>query len=159
MSTRIRSIFISIALFLVAPVLMAQSGNPFIGSWEVDLRSSNFGSATPPQDLVRTYFDHGDDTYTYMVITTGQDGTVSGTTSHYSYSGDNYPIANFNQDIRAQISYNKINDTTVEYTVYVNGEAQQIGAKFISPNYQQLTISIQFPNSDQDDQILVFNRR
>jgi hypothetical protein len=35
----------------------------------------------------------------------------------------------------------------------------QIGAKFISPNYQQLTISIQYPDSDQENQILVFNRR
>ena len=41
----------------------------------------------------------------------------------------------------------------------VDDEVQQIGAKFISPNYQQLTIAIQFPNSDQEDQILVFHRR
>ena len=43
--------------------------------------------------------------------------------------------------------------------MYLDGEVQQIGAKFISPNYQQLSIAIQFPNSNQEDQILIFNRR
>lgn len=40
------------------------------------------------------------------------------------------------------ISYSKISDTTVEYTVYLNGETLQIGARLVSPNYQQLTINI-----------------
>jgi len=125
----------------------------------MDIRRSNFGSATAPANLSRTYFDHGDETYTYMVITTAQDGSVSGTTAHYSYSGERYSIASFNQDQSAEISYQKIAPTTVEYTVYLNGEVQQIGAKVVAPNYQQLRIIIQFPNSDQEDQVLVFNKR
>jgi hypothetical protein len=36
---------------------------------------------------------------------------------------------------------------------------QQIGAKVVTPNYQQLRIIVQFPDSDQEDQVLVFNRR
>ena len=151
---------IALIAFLLASVgARAQSENPFIGTWDIDLRASDFGSATAPANMSRTYFDHGDGTYTYMVITTNEDGTLSGTTSHYSYSGDRYSIASFNQNQRANISYNRINDTTVEYTVYLDGEVQQIGAKFISPNYQQLTISIQFPGSNQENQILIFNKR
>jgi len=61
--------------------------------------------------------------------------------------------------VQATISYRKIHDTSVEYTVYVDGEVSQIGAKFVSPNFQQLSIAIQSPNSDQQDQILIFNKR
>jgi hypothetical protein len=159
MSVKPHSLLFALTLVIFSANVLGQGANPFIGSWDIDLRGSNFGTATAPQNMSRTYYDHGDDTYTYMVITTNEDGSLSGSTSHYSYSGDQYPIANFNQDARSTISYNRINETTVEYTVYVNGEVTQIGAKFIAPNYQRLTIAIQFPNSDQEDQILVFDRR
>ncbi|MEQ8954749.1 MAG: hypothetical protein RL120_11500 [Gammaproteobacteria bacterium] len=159
MLRKIRLLTTTVILAVVSMATQAQNANPFIGAWDIDLRASNFGSVTAPANMSRTYFDHGDGTYTYMVITTGVDGGLSGTTAHYSYSGEQYPIANFNQNIRATISYNRINDTTVEYTVSVDGEVQQIGAKFVSPNYQQLTISIQFPNSDQENQLLIFNKR
>lgn len=155
----LRPLFAVLAFALVSVGALAQGDNPFIGTWDIDLRASVFGSTTAPANMSRSYFDHGDGTYTYMVITTAQNGSLSGTTSHYSYSGDQYVIAGFNQSQQAKISYRKISDTTTEYRVYLNGELQQIGAKFVSPNYQQLTISIQFPNSEQDDQILMFNRR
>lgn len=47
----------------------------------------------------------------------------------------------------------------MEYTVYLDGEVQQIGAKVVTPNYNQLRIVVQFPNSDQEDQVLVSNKR
>lgn len=157
---RILSASLATFLFtLLSATTLAQSANPFIGTWDIDLGQSNFGSATVPANLSRSYFDHGDETYTYMVITTAQDGSLSGTTARYSFSGERYAIANFNQDPRATISYRKIAPTTVEYTVYLDGEVQQIGAKVVTPNYQQLRIIIQFPNSDQEDQVLVFNKR
>ncbi len=159
MSCKITAALLASVLSLVSANVLAQGENPFIGTWDINLVDSDFGSVTPPANISRTYFDHGDGTYTYMVITTGTNGSLSGTTALYSYSGERYSIASFNQNQRAHISYKRINDTTVEYTVYVNGEIQQIGAKFISPNYQQLTIAIQFPNSDQANQVLTFNRR
>tara|TARA_R110002073_G_scaffold248835_1_gene411654 strand:- start:1521 stop:2003 length:483 start_codon:yes stop_codon:yes gene_type:complete len=159
MLKKISELLIAFSFTLFSATTLAQGANPFIGTWDMDTSRSNFGSATAPANLSRTYFDHGDETYTYMVITTAQDGFVSGTTARYSYSGEQYPIASFNQDQRASISYQKIAPTTVEYTVYLNGEVQQIGAKVVTPNYQQLRIIIQFPNSDQENQVLVFNKR
>lgn len=159
MSIKLQSLIAAFLLSMISTCALAQGANPFIGTWDIDFRLSNFGSATAPVNMSRTYYDHHDNTYTYMVITTAESGLVSGTTSRYSYSGERYPIASFNPDQTAMISYRKISDTTVEYTVYLNGETQQIGAKYVSPNYQQLTIAIQFPNSDLEDQILVFNKR
>ena len=159
MIRRISALLIFSLLVLASSATLAQGANPFLGTWDIDIRQSNFGSATPPANMSRTYFDHGDETYTYMVITTAQDGSLSGTTARYSYSGEQYPIASFNQDQQARISYRKIGETTVEYTVYLNGEVQQIGAKVVTPNYQHLRIIIQFPNSEQEDQVLVFNKR
>lgn len=159
MLKNISALLIASLFILISATTLAQGANAFLGTWDIDLRQSNFGSATAPLNLSRTYFDHGDETYTYMVITTAQDGSLSGSTARYSYSGEQYSMASFNQDQRAKISYRKIAPTTVEYTVYLDGEVQQIGAKVVAPNYQQLRIIIQFPNSDQEDQILVFNRR
>lgn len=137
----------------------AQGENPFIGTWDIDMSRSNFGSATPPASMSRTYYDHGDGSYSYIVVTINQDGVVNASSAHYDYSGNTHPIANFNQDVQATISYRKTHDTSVEYTVYVDGVVSQIGAKFVSPNFQQLSIAIQSPNSDQQDQILIFNKR
>ena len=152
---------ILVALFALAgfSLVMAQSENPFIGTWDIDLRESDFGSATPPRNMSRTYADLGDGRYMYLVVTINEQGQLSGSSASYSYDGEQYPIASLDQNQAARISYRKINDATVEYTIRVDGEVTQIGAKFISPNYQRLTISIQFPNSDQANQILVFNRR
>ena len=159
MLKKISALLIAFLFTLASATTLAQSANPFLGTWDIDIRQSNFGSATAPANLSRTYFDHGDETYTYMVITTAQDGSLSGSTARYSYSGEQYSIASFNQDQSAKISYRMIAPTTVEYRVYLDGEVQQIGAKVVAPNYQQLRIIIQFPNSDQEDQILVFNKR
>lgn len=149
----------SIVCVLLTAAVSAQGQNPFIGTWDIDMDRSNFGSANPPASMSRTYYDHGDGSYSYIVVTINQAGVVNASSAHYTYSGETHPIANFNQDTQATISYNRISDTTVEYTVYVDGEVSQIGAKYISPNYQQLTIAIQSPNSNQQDQILIFNRR
>ena len=146
-------------LTLISSAALAQGANPFIGTWDIDIGQSDFGSANAPANISRTYFDHGDQTYTYMVITTAQNGSLSGSTARYSYSGERYPIASFNQNQRSTISYTKIGETAAEYTVYLNGEVQQKGAKVVTPNYQQLRIIIEFPNSEQENQILVFNRR
>lgn len=159
MPIKLQSLLAAFLLSIVTTSILAQGANPFIGTWDIDLRASNFGSGTAPVNMSRTYYDHHDNTYTYMVITTAEDGSLSGTTARYSYSGERYPIASFNPAQDAMISYSKISDTTVEYTVYLNGETQQIGAKLVSANYQQLTIAIQFPNSELEDQILVFNKR
>lgn len=47
----------------------------------------------------------------------------------------------------------------VQYTVEIDGVVSQIGAKTISPDGRVLTIVIQYPDSDQANQILRFNRR
>ena len=146
-------------LFMTTSANAAESENPFIGTWDINLSESDFGSATPPQNMSRTYADLGNGSYMYLVVTINEDGSLNGTSASYSYSGEQYPIASLDQLEAPQISYKRINDATVEYTVRLGGEVQQIGAKFISPNYQQLTIAIQYPNSDAEDQILIFNKR
>jgi hypothetical protein len=160
MSNRIATTLVALTLLLGASTVLAQGENPFIGSWDIDLSASDFGSATPPLNMSRSYTDLGNGSYAYQVARVALDGTLSLTSAIYTYSGEEYPIVSFDElPAPAMISYRKINETTVEYTVRVGGEVSQIGAKFISPNYQQLTISIQYPDSEQENQILVFNRR
>ena len=160
MNNKIATILVALSVLLGSSIALAQDENPFLGSWDIDFDESDFGNATVPKNLSRSYGDMGGGTYMYQVITINQDDTVNITSAHYTYSGEQYPISSFDDLPNATlISYIKINETTVVYTVHIGGEVNQIGAKFISPGYQRLTISIQFPNSDQENQILVFNRR
>lgn len=160
MNIKVAAIFVALSLLLGSTSALAQSENPFIGTWDIDFSESDFGSATPPQNMTRSYTDLGGGSFAYQVATVNLDGTLNLTSAIYTYDGSQYPIVSFDElPAAARISYKKINDTTVEYTVRLDGEVSQIGAKFIAPNYQRLTISIQYPNSDQENQILVFNRR
>lgn len=160
MKIKLAALAATLAVFLVAANAQTQSENPFIGTWDIDISESDFGSVTAPENMTRSYTDLGEGSYAYQVATVSSDGSLGLTSAIYSYDGKGYPIVSFDElPSAARISYRKINDTTVEYTVKLGDEVSQIGAKFISPNYQQLTISIQYPNTDLDNQILVFNRR
>lgn len=160
MNKKVATILLVLSVLLGSFSALAQTENPFIGTWDIDLDESDFGSGPVPKNISRSYTDLGEGSYAYQVATINQDDTVGLTSAIYSYSGEQYPIASFDElPDAALISYRKINETTVEYTVHLGDELNQIGAKFISPNYQRLTVSIQFPNSDQENQILIFNRR
>ena len=160
MNNNLTRILSSLIILLAASLSLAQTENPFIGTWDIDFDESDFGSAMPPQNMSRSYTDLGNGSYAYQVATVSQDGTLGLTSAIYTYSGQEYPIVSFDElPAPAMISYRRENDSAVEYTVRVGGEVTQIGSKFISPNYQRLTISIQFPNSDLENQILIFNRR
>ena len=160
MKNTVATLLITLFVLLASSSGLAQSENPFIGTWDIDMDESDFGSGTAPQNMSRSYTDLGNGSYAYQVATVSQDGTLGLSSAIYSYSGQEYPIVSFDElPAPAMISYNRINDSTVEYTIRSNNAISQIGSKFISPNYQRLTISIQFPNSDQQNQILIFNRR
>lgn len=160
MKSRISAVLVALTVLFFASISLAQSEDPFVGTWDIDMDESDFGNATPPQNMSRSYTDLGNGSYAYQVVTVAADGTLGLTAAIYTFSGAQYPIVSFDElPAPAMISYRKINDQTVEYTVRLGEEITQIGSKFISPNHQRLTISIQFPNSDQANQVLVFNRR
>ncbi|MBT8145988.1 MAG: hypothetical protein KJN90_04000 [Gammaproteobacteria bacterium] len=160
MKNQVVTFLISAFILLATSSAMAQNENPFIGTWDIDMDESDFGSNAAPQNMSRSYTDLGNGSYAYQVATVSQDGTLGLSSAIYSYSGQEYPIVSFDElPAPAMISYNRINDTTVEYTVRLGDEVSQIGSKIISPNYQRLTISIQFPGTDQENQILIFNKR
>lgn len=160
MNKKIATILVALSVLFGASAALAQNENPFIGTWDIDFDESYFGNAPVPQNLSRSYTDLGNGSYAYQVARVNQDGSLGLSSAIYTYSGNEYPIVSFDElPAPARISYRRINEATVEYTVRIGDEVQQIGAKFISPNHQRLSINIQYPNSDQENQILIFNRR
>ena len=143
----------------VAQASLGTGENPFIGTWDLIASNSDFGGAPVPLNMSRTYADVGDGNFMYMVVQMNEDGSLGGSSATYSYSGEAYPIANLANVPAATISYRKINERTVEYTVRIDNQDSQIGAKTISVDGRVLTIVVQFPNSDQGNQILRFARR
>ncbi len=150
---------ICVALCAFTVAAFAQVENPFIGTWDLDREDSDFGNVPQPENMSRTYADLGGGSYMYLVANLTPDGSLGGSSATYKYDGDQYPIASLTALDPAYISYQKINERTVEYRVSVNGELSQIGAKTISNDGRVLTIVIQYPNSSQENQILRFDRR
>ena len=154
------NVLIAFFVLLSSSITHAQGEDPFIGSWDIIFAESDFGSSVPPLNMSRSYTDIGNGSYAYQVVRVNPDQSLSLTSAIYSFDGAEYPIVSLDEfEEPALISYRKINNETVDYTVRVGGVVTQIGAKFISPDYQRLSISIQFPNSNQKNQVLIFKRR
>lgn len=141
--------------------VVAQDDNPFVGTWDIDLAASDFGGASPPANMSRTYADLGNGSFMYLVASVNPEGIITGSSATYRYDLKRYPIASIIGANQATISYRKLNERTVEYTVRVGEQITQIGAKTISPDGRVLRIAIQYPASQgrQGNQILEFNRR
>lgn len=151
---------LTLSVMFASTFSLAQVEDPFIGSWDINLTESDFGSAIPPKNMSRSYTNLGNGSYAYQVVRVNQDDTLSLTSAIYKYDGAPSPIVSLDEfDEPALISYRKLSDTTVEYTVTLGGKVSQIGSKFISPDQQRLSISIQFPGTDQKNQVLIFKRR
>ena len=149
------------ALFamLIPFTALAQDENPFIGVWDLDSADSNFGSSPVPPNMIHTYADAADGAFMYVLVTINEDGSIGGSSATYKYDNQENTIASLNPDAQARISYRKVNEKTVEYTVRVDGLTTQIGAKSISPNGSVLTIVIQSVGGQVNSQILKFDRR
>ena len=151
---------LTLSVMFLSSFALAQVEDPFIGSWDISLAESDFGSAVPPKNMSRSYTNLGNGSFAYQVVRVNPDDTLSLTSAIYRYDGSPSPIVSLDEfDEPALISYRKLSDTTVEYTVTLGGKVSQIGSKFISPDQQRLSISIQFPGTDQKNQVLIFKRR
>ncbi|PCI79698.1 MAG: hypothetical protein COB20_04360 [SAR86 cluster bacterium] len=154
-----RKIVVAVFALLLPLVASAQDENPFIGVWDLDKPDSNFGSSAVPANMIRTYADAGDGAFMYLLVTINEDGSIGGSSATYKYDNQENTIASLNPDAQARISYRKVNEKTVEYTVRVDGLTTQIGAKSITPDGSVLTIVIQNLGGQVNNQILKFDRR
>lgn len=155
------TLILAAGCMLCALTVAAQSVNPFLGTWDIDLASSSFGNAPVPKSMSRTYADVGNGSFMFLVVSIAEDGSIGGSSATYKFDQKETPLASLNQTNPTTISYTQINDKTVQYTVRVDGRTSQIGAKTISPDGRVLTIAVQTfnPQGDIDNQILKFNRR
>lgn len=157
-----KRILIAVSLAMLSFAASAQGENPFIGTWDIDKSESDFGSGVVPASMSRTYQDLGNGGYMYLVVSINEDGSIGGSSASYKYDRQENRIASLNQAAPTTISYRRLNDKTVEYTVRVDGRVTQIGAKTISPDGRVLQIAIQNLNPQGEiinKQILAFNRR
>ena len=161
MKTKSGQFLFAIALLACTGLAFSQSENPFIGTWDLDKNGSSFGNIPVPKTMTRTYSDLGTESYMYLLVIINQDDSLGGSSATYRFDKMEYPMATLNQNTPTTISYEKINEKTVQYTVRVNGRVSQIGAKTISPDGRVLTIAIQTIGlqGEINNQILKFNRR
>jgi hypothetical protein len=161
MNTKFLTSLLGASVLVLSLNASAQSLNPFIGTWDLNAEESIFGSAPIPQNIVRTYEDRGGNTYFFIITSVNSDGGRARNSATYKYDELEYPLSGLNQESPATISYKRINDRTIEYTIRNSGTISQIGAKTISMDARRLTIAIQITDAEGElnNQVLVFNKR
>ncbi len=163
MNTVVKSMLLLVCLGLLPFAVVAQSENPFIGTWDLDAANSDFGDAPIPNSMIRSYIETGGGGYMYLIVTINQDGSIGGSSASYHYDGANNSIATIGGNgAQTTISYFQVNGRTEEYTIRTSGRTSQIGAKTLSPDSRVLTIVIQNIDAEGgygNNQILRFNRR
>ncbi|MBL4580911.1 MAG: hypothetical protein JKY29_03755 [Gammaproteobacteria bacterium] len=162
MKINLRRFFLAASMCMLSFTAVAQSENPFIGTWDLDAANSNFGEAQMPSAMTRTYIETGGGGFMYLLVTISPEGAIGGSSASYRYDGASNSIATIGGGAQTTISYFQVNGRTVEYTIRTAGRTSQIGAKTLSPDSRVLTIVIQNINSEggsSSSQILRFNRR
>ena len=96
-------------------VSFAQDLNPFIGTWDIDLAASSFGSATAPKNMSRVYEDAGNGSYMFLVVSIAEDGSIGGGSATYKFDNKENPLASLSLTAPTTISYIQNNEKTVQY--------------------------------------------
>ncbi len=135
MKIKLEKLFLAACVCMLSFAASAQSGNPFIGTWDLDATNSDFGGAQVPASMVRTYAETGGGGYMYLIVTIDDNGIIGGSGASYRYDGVSVPIATMGAvGTQNTISYYQVNGRTVEYTVRNSSGTVQIGAKTLSPD-------------------------
>lgn len=82
----------TLAFFVPAATVAAQTGGPMAGTWQINLAKSTFSPGKAPQSHTITIVESGTEV---KVTTTGTDdkGEPLGTSFTASYDGKDYPVA------------------------------------------------------------------
>ena len=135
------SYFAGMLLILALGPLSAQSKDPLIGTWTLDLGKSSFVPDNPP--LKRTIiFTEKEGGIRCVVRTTARGGLENGMVSESEYTakydGKDYEIS---ESVLDTISLKKVDANTIERTGKVRGVVAETATMKVSQDGKMLTIT------------------
>ena len=129
-------VFAALVLVLAAGSVLLAQGNPFVGTWKLNLTSSKFNPGPPPQSQTRTWDASG------MVMVNGVGATGKAVSYGYSVKGDgkDYPTMGAIPNKADMISTKKIDANTYEAKFTTAGKQVETTTFTVSNGGKTLTI-------------------
>jgi hypothetical protein len=122
----------------------AESPDPVVGTWTLNLAKSKFPAGAAPQSQTRTYAQSADGT-SLNVTGVSADGTAISQKSTFKYDGKEYPFSG-SQDWDG-ISLKKVNNSTVNSTLKLGGKPIGMAVRSISDHGKKLTLTTNAKNA------------
>ena len=152
---------LSLGAVLVVPLpdeIVAQAGDPIIGTWELNLTKSRFAPGPAPKSETRTYTASGSDIKaTSKGI--GPDGKP--TTAQWTINDDGKDRAEVGNPDADAISFKRIDAYTVEFTERRAGKVAMTGTRAISRDGKVMTITSKGTDAKGQavSSVMVFEKR
>jgi hypothetical protein len=137
---------------------LAQSTDPLVGTWELNVGKSKFGTGRAPKSETRTYVVAGQDIKA-TVKSVGSDGKPSSMEFMMSDDGKDRPITG-HPDADA-LSIRRVTASDVEFTLKKAGKVVITGTRTISKDGKMMTITSKGINAAGQPihDVAVFERR
>ena len=129
-------VFAALVFVLAAGRVLLAQGNPFVGTWKLNLESSKYNPGPPPQSQTRTWDAAG------MVMVNGVGATGKPFSYGYSIKGDgkDTPTTGAIPNKADMISTKKIDANTYEATFTKGGKQVETTTFTVSNGGKTLTI-------------------
>jgi len=129
-------VFAALVVVLAAGSVLLAQGNPFVGTWKLNLASSKYNPGPPPQSQTRSWDAAG------MVMVTGVGATGKPFSYGYSIKGDgkDYPTTGAIPNKADMISTKKIDANTYEAKFTTAGKQVETTTFTVSNGGKTLTI-------------------
>ena len=116
----------------------AESPDPVVGTWTLNLAKSKFSSGAAPQSQTRTYTQSADGT-SLTVTGVSADGTALSQKSTFKYDGKDYSFSG--SPGWDTIALKKVNNSTVNSTLKLGGKPVGTAVRSISDHGKTLTLT------------------
>jgi hypothetical protein len=128
-----------LGLLLGAPqISFAQSSNPMVGTWKLNLEKSKFASGPAPKSLTLNYQPDGQNFKNIAQGVDPQGNQVTGTYLHI-YDGQSHPTTGV-PGVDAS-AYTRVNANTVIFSRSKEGKLVAVGVIVISPDGKTNTVT------------------
>ena len=130
-------VFASVVFF--ASTALAQSSNPHLGTWKLNLAKSRFDPGPAPSSDTRDFVVWDTDGVKHTVTTVRVDGTTSVTGYSAHYDGKDYKFTGPTADT---VSLRRVDANTLETTLKFGGRVVQMSESVVSKDGQTRTVTV-----------------
>jgi hypothetical protein len=136
----------------------ADSPDPVVGTWALNLAKSKFPAGAAPQSQTRTYTQSADGT-SVSVTGVAADGSAVSQKSTFKYDGKDYPFTGSPE--WDALALKKVNGSTVSSTMKLGGKPIGTTVRSISDHGKKLTLTTNAKNAKgkKYHQVAVFDRQ